>query len=98
LLYQWAALGGTGRPYIFDPTVHKLQGWFDEPEYGTDHFNFLQIHATSIDSSAYDLFTMSFGPVTDVGNLNHDLLNIFMIKAHLDSRENINAGVYRIDK
>ena len=84
-------------PYIFDPTVHKLQGWFDELEHGTDHSDFLEIHATSIDSSAYDLFTLSFRPVTDMIVLNHDLLNLFAMEVHLDERKNINAGVYRID-
>ncbi len=84
-------------PYILDPSVHKLQAWLDEPGYGTDHNNFLQITATSIDSFAYDFISMTFGAITNIGDINHNFLNTFRIKAYLDGRSGIIAGVYSID-
>jgi len=84
-------------PYILDPSVHKLQAWLDEPGYGTDHNNFLQITATSIDSSAYDFISMTFGAITKIGDINHNFLNTFRIEAFLDGRSGITAGVYSID-
>ena len=61
-------------PYIWDPTVHKIEASHDEPNYSTEHNNFLQITASSVDSFAYDFISMTFTPVTGIGNIKHNRL------------------------
>ena len=79
-------------PYIWDPMVHKLQAWLDEPDYGTYHNNFLHIAASSVDSFAHDFISMTFAPVTSIGSLDHNFLTTFFsINSYLTS------GLYSID-
>lgn len=82
---------------ILDPTVHKLQAWFDEPEYGSSNLKFLQVKAASIDSGKYERFNISFRPITDIGVIEHKSLERFITEVNLEGNQQIKGGVYYID-
>lgn len=83
-------------PYVLDPTLHKVEANYDEPNYGQNHYNILQFNATSVDSLLYSFWSMSFSPIITQGELLHGQLQSFRAEAHLELMPS-NHMVFYID-
>ncbi|MCB0532734.1 MAG: hypothetical protein H6574_13725 [Lewinellaceae bacterium] len=66
-------------PYIFDPTLHKIEAYYDELEYGNYYNNVFHLIASRYNDSTNGFISINLIPVTAAGTIRHEPQALFDI-------------------
>ncbi|MBL7829253.1 MAG: hypothetical protein JNJ57_21640 [Saprospiraceae bacterium] len=71
-------------PYVLDPSVHKLEFIYDEPNTGLLDRYYFQMGASRVNDTTYDFIILSFMPINNIGEIDISNLSVFGSGLHLD--------------